>query len=291
MNYEQLAKIKAFISLYSSKETTNILDGDFRSVFRGRSLDFDDLREYTYGDNVKDIDWKSSTKTGKTLVRRYVAEKKHNVLFVMDSGIKMEADTSGGDDKSQVAIDALGVMAYLVNQGGDDYALLQDSDEGIIFTTFGGGGKHFEGLMETSRKHMSEEGIRDVADLLEYAAESIRRRMVIVVITDMDGLSRIGDKLLGKLIVNNDVMVVDIDDAFLYGDRVYDVAGKKYESELLIGGKSLKEAEENQRNDLLQAVEERFKSNRVTMVKMTREEDILPKTIELFERHRNGINR
>ncbi len=291
MNYEHLARIKAFISLYSTKETTNILDGDFRSVFRGRSLDFDDLREYTYGDNVKDIDWKSSTKTGKTLVRRYVAEKKHNVLFVVDSGDKMEADTSGGDDKAQVALDALGVMAYLVNQGGDDYALLQDSNKGVIFTTFGGGGKHFENMIATSEMFMPEEGKRDIADLLEYACENIRRRMVIIVITDMDGLFRLGDKLLGKLVANNDVLVVDIDDAYLYGDRVYDIKDRKYESELLFGGKSLKEAEKAQREDFLTQMEEKFKSNRVTMVSMGKAEDILPKTIELFERHKNGIIR
>ena len=102
MNYDYLAKIKSKIALYSKKKTSNFLDGEFRSVHRGRSFDFDDLREYTYGDNIKDIDWKSSSKTGKTLVRRFIAEKKHNVLFVVDTGNKMCADTSGFEDKSSL---------------------------------------------------------------------------------------------------------------------------------------------------------------------------------------------
>ena len=81
MDYDYLAKIKASISLYTKKKTSNILDGEFGSVYRGRSFDFDDLREYVYGDSVRDIDWKSSSKTGRVLIRRFIADKKHNILF------------------------------------------------------------------------------------------------------------------------------------------------------------------------------------------------------------------
>ena len=59
MDYDFLNRIRTGITLYSKKKTSNLLDGGFRSIFRGRSLDFDDLREYAYGDNVRDIDWKA----------------------------------------------------------------------------------------------------------------------------------------------------------------------------------------------------------------------------------------
>ena len=61
MDYDNLSKIRAQVSLYTNRKTSNVLDGDFTSVFRGRSLDFDDLREYAYGDNIKDIDWGEET--------------------------------------------------------------------------------------------------------------------------------------------------------------------------------------------------------------------------------------
>ena len=64
MDFDYLAKIKSQISIYTRKKTSNILDGEFGSIYRGRSFDFDDLREYVYGDSVRDIDWKSSSKTG-----------------------------------------------------------------------------------------------------------------------------------------------------------------------------------------------------------------------------------
>ncbi len=51
-------------------------------------MNFEDLREYVVGDNIKDIDWKASARSRNLLVRRYIAEKKHNVMLVFDTGKK-----------------------------------------------------------------------------------------------------------------------------------------------------------------------------------------------------------
>ena len=84
-----------------------------------KSLDFDDLREYVVGDNIKDIDWKSSARSGDILIRRYIAEKKHNFLFVLDSGEKMLADTVSGESKKNIAIITTGILSYIANNHGD----------------------------------------------------------------------------------------------------------------------------------------------------------------------------
>ena len=84
MKLKYIDKIKANISINASKKSTNLLDGLYRSIFKGRSLDFDDLRDYVVGDNSKDIDWKSSIRNGSLLVRRYEALKRHNVVFIID---------------------------------------------------------------------------------------------------------------------------------------------------------------------------------------------------------------
>ena len=47
-------RVKANIQIYSNKKTKNILEGSYKSVYYGRSMDFEDLREYNYGDNIKD---------------------------------------------------------------------------------------------------------------------------------------------------------------------------------------------------------------------------------------------
>ena len=87
MKMKYVAGIKAKIHIYSNKKTGNLFDGSYRSVYEGNGLDFENLREYVPGDNIRDIDWKSSSRNGKMLVKRYVAEKKHNVMLVWDCGM------------------------------------------------------------------------------------------------------------------------------------------------------------------------------------------------------------
>ena len=216
MDYDNLSKIRAQVSLFTNRKTSNVLDGDFTSVFRGRSLDFDDLREYAYGDNIKDIDWKSSSKTGKTLVRRFIAEKKHNVLFVVDTGEKMLADTSEFEEKSEIAIDAFGTIAYLVDKHGDDFALMQDTAGGIDFSYFKSGAAHFENLMVRCRQNIGSNGKTGLGGLLDYIAECIRRNMVIVCVTDMAGMQQLTEKILRKVTVNNDLLIMNIEDETSY---------------------------------------------------------------------------
>ena len=121
MDYDYLARIKASIMLYTHKKTSNVLDGEFSSIYRGRSFDFDDLREYVYGDSVRDIDWKSSSKTGRVLIRRFIADKKHNILLIGDAGAKFMGDTDKGEPKKDIALNVMGTISYLVNDHGAEF--------------------------------------------------------------------------------------------------------------------------------------------------------------------------
>ena len=71
------AKVKAKMDLYAHEKVRSLLDGQYGSVFKGRSLDFDDLREYIPGDDVKDIDWKATARSSGIRIRRYQAIIKH----------------------------------------------------------------------------------------------------------------------------------------------------------------------------------------------------------------------
>ena len=104
MKLSYINQIKANISIYSNKKTTNILDGTYKSIYRGKSMNFENLREYVLGDDVKDIDWKSSARSGKILTKQFIAEKKHNIPLVMDTGAKMEADSDALESKKELAL-------------------------------------------------------------------------------------------------------------------------------------------------------------------------------------------
>ena len=106
LSYDYLDRVRRVAAFYTKRKTSDLLEGDYRSMQHGRSLDFDDLREYRHGDDINYIDWKSSSRAGKTLVRRYFADRKHNVIFVGDTGTKMTGDTPAG-----AAAGILGIQA------------------------------------------------------------------------------------------------------------------------------------------------------------------------------------
>ena len=126
-------RIKGNVSIYASQKTRNILDGSYKSIFKGKSLNFDDLREYVIGDNVKDIDWKATARSDNILVKQYVAERKHNILFIVDSSVNMQALTEAKELKSEVALYTAGTIATLANSSGDFFAFLYGNGDHIKY--------------------------------------------------------------------------------------------------------------------------------------------------------------
>ena len=108
MNY--VTKIRAKVNIYASKKTSNLFDGSYKSIYQGNGLDFENLREYIPGDSIRDIDWKASSRSGKTLVKRYMAEKKHNIMLVWDTGRKMSAHTRDLEVKQDLALNVGGII-------------------------------------------------------------------------------------------------------------------------------------------------------------------------------------
>ena len=286
MNYDYLTRIKGRLSLYTRKKTSNLLEGDFRSVYRGRSMEFDDLREYAPGDNVRDIDWKSSSRTGKTLVRRYVAEKRHNLLLVADAGVKMQGDTPAGSPKAEAASDVLGVLAFLADGHGDDFALLHSSPQGYEYSYFRSGPMHFESLMHSYAGDVDKAARYTLKDLLSYVSENIRRRMVICVITDLDGLDQLDERLIHTLTVNNDLMFVSVEDALLTDEGAFNLDLGDYEDELIAGSRKMREAELRARQEVLDRAAELCRRFRVPVTRVAGSAEVVDRIADLLDRNR-----
>ena len=86
-----LRKVRMRTTIHAHRKVRSVLDGEYGSVHKGRSMDFDDLREYVPGDDIKDLDWKASARHGRPLIKRYIATRQHAVLLVVDTGCTMAA--------------------------------------------------------------------------------------------------------------------------------------------------------------------------------------------------------
>ena len=197
MILKYINKIKANISIYATKKATNILDGTYQSIYIGKSLNFENLREYVINDEVKDIDWKSSARTGKLLVKQYIAEKKHNIMLVMDTGLKMDADTDAHEPKKDIALYIAGTIGYIAIKNGD-YVGLTYATQAVKYKPFKYNLYNLEEYLASYDKDCFNNNI-NINETLEYVFKNITKKMIIFVITDIDGISKLEDKLLKKI--------------------------------------------------------------------------------------------
>ncbi|MDR1099515.1 MAG: DUF58 domain-containing protein, partial [Treponema sp.] len=92
--HELLRKITA-LPLIASSLADDLLAGDFRSVFKGRGIEFDEVRHYERGDDVRSIDWNASARFGAPFVKMYREERELTVLIVLDTSASMFAGGFG----------------------------------------------------------------------------------------------------------------------------------------------------------------------------------------------------
>ena len=285
MKLNYINRIKANISIYSSKKTTNILDGTYKSVYKGKSLNFENLREYVINDDVKDIDWKSSARSGTLLVKQFVAEKKHNIMLIMDTGIKMDGDSDLHESKKNIALFTAGTIGYLAIKNNDYVGMIYSKPDKIEFKPFKYNLYNLEEYLCDYDKYAKENDI-DINDLLEYAYNNISKKMIIFVITDISGIDQIKVNVLKKLNQRHDILIININDNFMLGDNIYDVRQKEYIPEFLLNDKKLNELEQQIKNDLLKKNITKLKKNNVSFKSLSSTKEINNKIIELLEEHR-----
>ncbi|HET8594512.1 MAG TPA: DUF58 domain-containing protein [Intrasporangium sp.] len=229
MPTSHLLRVKSTLFVHARRRARSLLEGEYASLFHGRSLDFDDLRGYVPGDEVRDIDWKATARHDAPLVKRYVATRKHHLLFVADTGRGMAATTPSGERKKDVAIMAAGLLGYLAVRHGDLVGLVRGTAERTEAHELRGTEGHLEVLLrdiDTATELTSDQS--DPAVQLRWLVRHVRRRMLLLVLADDRELGPEVEDLLRRLQAQHEILWLTIEDAdptlVPAGVGAYDVA-------------------------------------------------------------------
>ena len=211
-----LHRVKSKMAIFAHRKARGMLDGEYGSVFRGRSLDFDDLRAYVPGDEVRDIDWKATARHGSPLIKRYVAVRRQTVLLIADTGRNMAAEAAGGETKKDIAIMALGVVGYLAHRHGDVVGLVCGDAGGTRSLPAKGGEAHLERLL----RHVDATATVDSAasrleDPLEHVARTVKGRFLLFVVADEIAATPSLAGLLRRLRAQHEILWLTVRDAEL----------------------------------------------------------------------------
>lgn len=213
-----LTRVKARLSIHAHRKVRGLLEGEYAAIQVGRGIDFQDLREYVRGDDVKDLDWKASARTRTLLVKRYVAERKHTVLLCVSTGRSMAAvnsmtTTSSPTSKRELAVFVAGVMGYLAVRHRDLVALVHGNAEEQHARRPDSGELYLERLLATVHDAITPDGPHsDLAAVLRYAARAIRRRTILVVVSDEHEVSDEVAEALRRLTAQHEVLFLTVGD-------------------------------------------------------------------------------
>jgi uncharacterized protein (DUF58 family) len=189
-----------------------LLQGDYRTLFRGAGLDLADLREYQHHDDVRHIDWNVTARLQQPYVRQFTEDRELTAWFLVDLSASVDFG-SGETTKRAVAREFVGVIARLLTRHGNRVGAMLYGTEVDTVLPAGNSRRHVLELLQRmgARPEQSAAGATNLRDLLIGAQGVARRRGTVFVISDF--ISAPGwEKALAQLAMRHDVTAVRLFD-------------------------------------------------------------------------------
>jgi len=208
-----VTRIKARLALHAHRKVRGVLEGEYAAVQTGRGMEFNDLREYVRGDDVKDLDWKASARTGEMLVKRYVAVRKHTLLLVVSTGRSMAAAYALDGSKRDLAVEVAGMVGWLAVRQGDLVGVVYGDERGPHGLPARPGELHLERCLDAVHTAIRPEAAAsDLATVLRHVARTVRRRTILLVVCDEEDATPELAALLRRLVLQHEVLLVTVGD-------------------------------------------------------------------------------
>ncbi|MFH2144840.1 MAG: DUF58 domain-containing protein [Candidatus Omnitrophota bacterium] len=205
---EIIQKIRR-IEIKTSRMVMDVFAGQYHSVFKGKGMEFEEVREYQPGDEIRSIDWNVTARMGHPYVKKFVEERQLTVMLLMDaSGSSFFG--SRGSLKSELAAELCSVLAFSAIKNNDRVGLIIFSDKVEKFIPPRKGTSHVLRVIREVLYHKPEGKGTDIRMALEYLNGVVRKKAVCFLISDFfDCEFRQQLKITNK---HHDVIAVTITD-------------------------------------------------------------------------------
>jgi uncharacterized protein (DUF58 family) len=179
---EILRKIRR-LELRTRRLVESSFAGQYQSVFKGRGMNFEEVRPYTPGDEIRAIDWNVTARTGEPYIKKFTEEREMTVMIVLDVSASGDFG-SVRESKREMAAEVASILAFSAIHNNDKVGLLLFSDRVELFIPPKKGRLHILRLIR-EMLFFSPKGLgTDLAGALEYMNKVITRRAVVFVISD-----------------------------------------------------------------------------------------------------------
>ncbi len=207
---ELMQKIRR-IEIRTRKLVNDSFAGEYHSIFKGRGMEFDEVRPYQIGDEIRNIDWNVTARTGEPYIKRYVEERELTVMLVVDASAS-ENFGSVERFKREIAAELTAVLSFAATTNNDKVGLLIFTDRVELFIPPRKGRKHVLRLIRELLAFEPQSTGTDIKMALDKVNQILKRRSIIFLVSDFMADP---DSYRRQLSVTNrrhDLIAVDLND-------------------------------------------------------------------------------
>lgn len=183
---KELAKKIRYIQIYTSKAVNDTLAGEYESVFKGRGMEFEEVRGYQVGDDVRNIDWNVTARTGEPYVKIFKEERELTVLFLVD----LSASGSFGSvsrTKNEIAAEICALLAFSAIKNNDKVGLLVFTDRVEMFIPPAKGTTHVLRIIREVLNFSPGRSGTDISEGIDYIGRVTNKKSVLFLVSDFIG--------------------------------------------------------------------------------------------------------
>ncbi|MBO4672971.1 MAG: DUF58 domain-containing protein [Bacteroidaceae bacterium] len=183
METEELLQKVRKIEIKTRGLSNNIFAGEYHSAFKGRGMAFSEVREYQYGDDVRDIDWNVTARFGKPFVKVFEEERELTVMLLVDVSGSLDFGTQM-QTKRQLLTEIAATLAFSAIQNNDKIGVIFFSDKVEKFIPPKKGRKHILFIIRELLTFQPESQKTDVGQAVEFMTNAIKKRCTVFLLSD-----------------------------------------------------------------------------------------------------------
>lgn len=180
---EELVKKIRYIQIYTSKAVNDSLAGEYESVFKGQGMEFDEVRAYQIGDEIRSIDWNVTARMGEPYVKRFVEERELTVFFLID----LSASGRFGSRrhlKNEVAAELCALLAFSAIKNNDKVGLVTFTDQIEMYIPPAKGTRHVLRLIRELLQFRPRNQKTDIGTAIDFLDRVTKKKSVVFLVSD-----------------------------------------------------------------------------------------------------------
>lgn len=183
LNQKELESKVRHIQVQSRKAVLEMLAGEYRSSFKGMGIEFENVREYQHGDDVRSIDWNVTARTGKPHVKTFMEERELTLYFLID--ISKSGDFGSGEfNKREVVTRIFALLAFAASHNHDNVGLILFANGVEKHIPPRKGKNHIMRMIDLMLSHQTQTNGTDIAGALHHLNQVRSRRCVAFLFSD-----------------------------------------------------------------------------------------------------------